>query len=70
MSLQSKTLAFYSGYNEADFKDCVAAMTKVLVDSVDSKLQAVRNKFASPKMAGISKHITVEAFIASIKSRV
>jgi hypothetical protein len=64
---QSKTLSFYSGYGEADFKDCVAAMTKVLVSSPESKYQAVRSKFASSKMMSISTHATVQAFIAAHK---
>jgi hypothetical protein len=65
--MQNKTLSFYSGYSEGDFHSCVAAMTKVLVTSPESKYQAVRTKFASSKMMSISTHATVQAFIAAHK---
>jgi len=65
----SKTLSFHSGYEEHDIKTCVDTMSRVLVASVDSKYQAVRSKFASPKMMSISSHDAVESFIAKHKSQ-
>eukprot|EP00047_Mylnosiga_fluctuans_P020828 m.96820 g.96820 ORF g.96820 m.96820 type:complete len:368 (-) comp8646_c0_seq2:138-1241(-) len=61
------TLVHYSGYSEAAIEPCIAALQAELARSVESAHQAVRRKYASPKLYKASEMPELAAYIKSLQ---